>query len=247
MRRVAFVNTADADLVGCAVIVVGAEHDRADEELLANRGAVVERCTLRHPVARPTDMQRLARSISRASTGEVDAVMFTAAAAASAWISLAQRADALDLLRRRVDVGRLLLISAEHSDAAGDESGCLPIAIGAVDRSTSLALQVIEHFTGGDAPSLSTDFGWIQVRSGGVAVEDGFIPLSRSAVALMDALAAARGRVVSRAELDSVLPGEGRTAHAVEVAIARLRETLGDRALIQTVVKRGYRLAVTDG
>src|SRR5687768_3324794 len=105
MRRVAFVNTADTDLTGCAVIVVGAEHDRADEELLANRGAVVERCPLPHSVARPTDMQRLARSISRASKGEVDAVMFTAAAAASAWLSLAQRADALDLLRRRVDVG----------------------------------------------------------------------------------------------------------------------------------------------
>lgn len=246
MRRVAFVNTADTDLTGCAVIVVGAERDRADEELLATRGAAVERCPLSHPVARPKDVQRLARSISRASKGEIDAVLFTAAAAASAWISLAQRADALDILRHRVDVGRLLLLSAEHGDAAGAEPGCLPIPIDEVDRSTSLALRVIEHFTGDSAPSLSTDFGWIQVRSGGVAVDDGFIPLSRSAVALMDALAAARGRVISRAELDSVLPGEGRTAHAVEVAIARLRETLGDRALIQTVVKRGYRLAVTD-
>jgi uroporphyrinogen-III synthase len=30
----------------------------------------------------------------------------------------------------------------------------------------------------------------------------------------------------------------------VEVAIARLRTALGDPAIIQTVVKRGYRLAV---
>jgi uroporphyrinogen-III synthase len=51
--------------------------------------------------------------------------------------------------------------------------------------------------------------------------------------------------VLSRAELGSVLGGD-RNPHAVEVAVARLREALGGHELVHTVVKRGYRLAVTE-
>ena len=54
------------------------------------------------------------------------------------------------------------------------------------------------------------------------------------------------GRVLSRAELGGVLPGAERNGHAVEVAVARLREALGGNELVHTVVKRGYRLAVTE-
>ena len=34
--------------------------------------------------------------------------------------------------------------------------------------------------------------------------------------------------------------------HAVEVAVARLRSMLGRPGLVETVVKRGYRVPVTD-
>ena len=47
------------------------------------------------------------------------------------------------------------------------------------------------------------------------------------------------------AELLAALPsGTAASEHAVEMAVARLRAALGTR-LVQTVVKRGYRLAVT--
>ncbi|MER6875175.1 uroporphyrinogen-III synthase, partial [Amycolatopsis sp. NPDC000673] len=36
-------------------------------------------------------------------------------------------------------------------------------------------------------------------------------------------------------------------AHAVETAIGRLRTSLGGTGVVQTVVKRGYRLAVNPG
>jgi uroporphyrinogen-III synthase len=59
--------------------------------------------------------------------------------------------------------------------------------------------------------------------------------------------------VVSRAELCGVLPSRalpggayGRPQadeHAVEMAVARLRRGLGGGGLVETVVKRGYRLA----
>jgi uroporphyrinogen-III synthase len=48
---------------------------------------------------------------------------------------------------------------------------------------------------------------------------------------------------VSRADLLRVSSGDGGDDHAVEVAIGRLRTALGDPRIIQTVVKRGYRLA----
>ena len=42
----------------------------------------------------------------------------------------------------------------------------------------------------------------------------------------------------------AALPGRGNDEHAVETAVARLRSALGDPRLVQTVVKRGYRLAL---
>ena len=69
------------------------------------------------------------------------------------------------------------------------------------------------------------------------------VPLSPAPAAVLDALVAHPGQVVSRAELLAVLPGGGSTEHAVEMAVARLRAGVGTR-LVETVVKRGYRLAV---
>jgi uroporphyrinogen-III synthase len=63
-------------------------------------------------------------------------------------------------------------------------------------------------------------------------------------MALLRVLARRPGRVVSRAELLKALPGGGDDEHAVETAMARLRSALGGSKLIQTVVKRGYRLAL---
>ncbi|WP_278257643.1 winged helix-turn-helix domain-containing protein [Nocardioides convexus] len=50
--------------------------------------------------------------------------------------------------------------------------------------------------------------------------------------------------MVSRRDLLTALPsGTAGSEHAVEMAVARLRAALGTRC-VQTVVKRGYRLAV---
>ena len=56
-------------------------------------------------------------------------------------------------------------------------------------------------------------------------------------------LADVPGLVLSRKELLRCLPGDGIDEHAVEMAVTRLRSLLGDTRLVQTVVKRGYRLA----
>jgi uroporphyrinogen-III synthase len=81
---------------------------------------------------------------------------------------------------------------------------------------------------------------------GEVLLVDGVeVKLSPAPLAVLHALVVNPGHVVSRRDLLSALPsGTAGTEHAVEMAVARLRAAVGTR-MIQTVVKRGYRLAVT--
>ncbi|MGH3334010.1 MAG: uroporphyrinogen-III synthase [Nocardioidaceae bacterium] len=78
-----------------------------------------------------------------------------------------------------------------------------------------------------------------------VCVDGAQVPLSQAPLAVLQALAVNPGHVVSRRQLMTHLPsGLAGSEHAVEVAVARLRAAIGTR-LVQTVVKRGYRLPVT--
>ena len=84
----------------------------------------------------------------------------------------------------------------------------------------------------------------LSVRGGCVVVDGSVRQLAPAPMALMRALARQPGRVVSREDLLAALPGGGDDTHAVETGIARLRAGLGTPKAIQTVVKRGYRLAL---
>lgn len=253
------VRTLDSALAGCTIIVAA---DRRSVDLvtaLERRGAVVRRAPASSIVTDAVDAETTARtgrviamlelvrrSALHAASGEADAVLFTSAQDAESWIAVAEQSEALERIRRRAESGRLLLAAAGPTAAAPLQAADLRTAIADRGRLGSLARAVIAHFGGGGAPSLPTDAGRVEVRSGGVLVGGEFIPLSRSAAALIEALASAGGRVLSRAELGGVLPGAERNSHAVEVAVARLREALGSNELIHTVVKRGYRLAVIE-
>jgi uroporphyrinogen-III synthase len=71
------------------------------------------------------------------------------------------------------------------------------------------------------------------------------VKLSPAPYAVLQSLMVNPGHVVSRRDLLAALPsGTAGSEHAVEMAVARLRAALGTR-VVQTVVKRGYRLAVT--
>uniref|UniRef100_UPI0028116E48 winged helix-turn-helix domain-containing protein n=1 Tax=Microbacterium sp. TaxID=51671 RepID=UPI0028116E48 len=113
-------------------------------------------------------------------------------------------------------------------------------------RLGSLVRAVVTYFGGGHAPSHDTAAGRLELRSTGVVLEGRFIPLSPTGADVLAALFAAGGGVVSRASLQRVLPRSGQSPHAVEMAVARLRDALGAPDVIKTVVKRGYRLNVED-
>lgn len=80
---------------------------------------------------------------------------------------------------------------------------------------------------------------------GTAAVLDGELrPVSPGPMAVLRALARRPGQVLSTTDLLPALPGGGKDEHAVESAVGRLRTALGAPAVVQTVVKRGYRIAL---
>jgi uroporphyrinogen-III synthase len=68
------------------------------------------------------------------------------------------------------------------------------------------------------------------------------VELAPGPMAVLRALTRRPGVVLSRADLLGELSGGG-DAHAVEMAVTRLRAALG-APVVETVLKRGYRLAV---
>lgn len=77
-----------------------------------------------------------------------------------------------------------------------------------------------------------------------VLVDGAEAPLTPAPLAILHALADHPGAVVSRRELLACLPrGTAASDHAVDMAVARLRAAVGTK-VVQTVFKRGYRLAV---
>lgn len=97
----------------------------------------------------------------------------------------------------------------------------------------------------------------LELRGHAIVLDGQLRPIAPAPMAILRALALRPGHVVSRADLCGVLPShmvaggapsarDGRPQadeHAVEMAVARLRRALGRNGIIETVVKRGYRLA----
>ncbi|MFF6881587.1 uroporphyrinogen-III synthase [Streptomyces sp. NPDC012421] len=190
----------------------------------------------------PEDLGPLDRLIDAVVAGSVDAVAFTSAPAAA---SLFARAAERGVRERVVEALR-------HETLA--------VCVGPV---TALPLQgegiptyQPERFRLGplvqllctELPARSRVLPVaghrVEIRGHAVLVDGALRPVPPAGMALLGLLARRPGWVVSRADLLRALPGAGRDEHAVETAMARLRASLGTPKLIQTVVKRGYRLSL---
>ncbi len=179
---------------------------------------------------------------------ELDAVTFTSAPAVAALM------DAAGSTGRRDD-----LISAFQADvvascvgpvtAAAFEMWGVPSIYPERSRLVAMVKQLeVELPARASGVSFAVAGHTLIVPSGsaGAVVLDGVeVRLSPAPFAVLEALLADPGRVVSRRQLLTALPsGTAGSEHAVEMAVARLRAALGTR-VVQTVVKRGYRLAIT--
>ncbi|GAB3602104.1 uroporphyrinogen-III synthase [Microbacterium aureliae] len=215
------------------------------DELFAAHGADVVSLTV-YRWGPPADPDTVVRSVVATAAGEVDAVLFTSAPGTAEWLAAARREGVLEAIVERAANGRLLLAAVGPITAGPlEQAGIVPL-VAERGRLGSLVRGVVTHFGGGHAPHLDTSAGRLELRSSGVVLDGIHIPLSRTGADVVAALFDAGGGVVSRGRLQGALPRSGTNTHAVEMAVARLREAIGTPDLIKTVVKRGYRLDVLD-
>jgi uroporphyrinogen-III synthase len=109
----------------------------------------------------------------------------------------------------------------------------------------AVAGAVTEHLLATRLRHVRTHAGLLEVRGHEVRLDGAPLPLSPVPMALLRALSRSPGEVVDRHRLLATMPGAS-DLHAVEVAVARLRAGIGRAGVVETVVKRGYRLAVVD-
>ncbi|RZQ62625.1 uroporphyrinogen-III synthase [Amycolatopsis suaedae] len=189
----------------------------------------------------PADPGPLDRLIDAVLEGSVDAMPFTSAPAAASVLAVARRtgrhAELVDAFRHRVLVACVGPICAGPLAALG-----IPVVqperarIGALARTLTQAL--VDR-----SPLLRVAGRQVQLRGQAAVVDGELCGVAPAPMAVLRALAAEPGRVLSRRELIAALPAGGEE-HAVETAVGRLRTALGEGRMVQTVVKRGYRLAV---
>jgi uroporphyrinogen-III synthase len=215
------------------------------DELFEARGADVVSLTV-YRWGPPPDEAVVRRSVAATAAGEIDAVLFTSAPGAAEWLAAARREGVLDDIIRLSRQGRVLMAAVGPITAGPLERLGMSPLHAERGRLGSLVRTVVTHFGGGHAPHLDTVAGRLELRSSGAVLDGIHIPLSRTGVDVLAVLFGAAGGVVSRARLQSALPRSGENTHAIEMAVARVREAIGAPELIKTVVKRGYRLDVLE-
>lgn len=232
------------DLAGCRVVLQ--EHGQSlalEAEALRRAGARVSlvstyRCT------EAEDLAPVFGLVEQVCDGGLDAVTFTSAPAATTVLRIAEaagrRADLVAALRRDVPavcVGPATgaALAAHGVPAVWPDRARLGAMVHALEgelatRRRGRTLQVAERL--------------LVIRGDEVRVDGSVVRLTGAPLAVLHALVEEPGRVVSRKQLMGRLPsGLAGTEHAVEMAVARLRASVGP-GLVQTVVKRGYRLPV---
>ncbi|SNR39530.1 uroporphyrinogen-III synthase [Haloechinothrix alba] len=192
---------------------------------------------------RPPDPEPLDRLIGDTVDGLIDALPFTSAPAAASMLARAERTGRygsfVDALRHDV------LVAAVGPAAAGPlVSAGVPVLRPSRSRMGALAYTLSCELTG-RAPTFLVSGHTLQVRGQAVVVDGRLRELAPAPMAVLRALAGTPGVVVSRRDLLASLPNGGEE-HAVETAVGRLRTALGDPRIVQTVVKRGYRLAIPE-
>jgi uroporphyrinogen-III synthase len=187
--------------------------------------------------APPTDPAPLHRLVDLIAGRLVDAVTFTSAPAVSALLRAAgPECDAL-LEALKTDV---MAASVGPVTAAPLRRYGVPVVAPARARLSALVRTIVDELPK-RAVSLQVGGHSLTLRGHAAIVDGELRPLAPAPMAVLRALAAAPGRVLSRAALLRTLP-RGADEHAVEMAVARLRAGLGVSGVVQTVVKRGYRL-----
>ncbi|MFC7535303.1 uroporphyrinogen-III synthase [Actinoplanes sp. GCM10030250] len=187
--------------------------------------------------APPTDPAPLHRLVDLILGRLVNAVTFTSAAAVQAVLRAAGTGtDALlDALRTDVLAAAVGPVTAAPLRREG-----VPVSTPGRARLSALVRTIVDELPK-RAVTVQISGHSLTLRGHAAVVDGELRPLAPGPMAVLRALATSPGRVLSRAALLQALP-RGADEHAVEMAVARLRAGLALPGVVQTVVKRGYRI-----
>ena len=213
-----------------------------DELRAAGADVVPIRVYRWHPAPRNGDFDQLVAGIAEQ---KFDAVSFTSAPAVASVLMRATEMgiedQVLSALRTGVHAMCVGPVTARPLVRLGvPTSAPERMRLGALARHITDELPLLQSRTMRVAGHL------LEIRGTCVLVDGVAKSVSPAGMATIRALAHRPGAVVSRTDLLGALPGSGTDTHAVETAVLRLRTALGDKNIVLTVVKRGYRLAVDD-
>lgn len=184
---------------------------------------------------------RVERLIEAIAGQQLDAVTFTSAPAVHALISTA---EALGRLNEVAEGFRSAVLAAAVGPVTAEPLITLGIPVIQPQRFRLGALikLVCDHLEQHRVTQLQTRHGLLELRGTVVLLDGTRSVLPPTSLALLRTLAAAGGDVVPRVSLAASTPAL-LDDHALEVALSRLRQNLTRPALVETVIKRGYRLA----
>lgn len=191
---------------------------------------------------RPEDPVPLRRLIQSVGAAGLDAVAFTSAPAAASFLRAADEQGCGSAVRVALR-GPVVAACVGPVTAGPFQQEGIPVIQPARSRLGALAREIVELVPARCGRRLPAAGHAVEVRGHAAVVDGRLVPLSGASMALLRELSDKPGHVVSRSALLKITPGDSSDEHAVEVAVGRLRTALGDPRIIQTVVKRGYRLA----
>jgi uroporphyrinogen-III synthase len=191
---------------------------------------------------KPDGEDKLPRLIEAACSGNLDVLTFTSAPAVDAMWSTAHE---MGLYKQLVESLKLNVTTAVVGPVTAQpllDAGVTPL-IPERFRMGALIRLVCEHLALNHVRRLDTRSGNIELRGRSLRINGQAVELAPAPLLLLRALLGAGGAVLSRESLSDLLELRG-SVHALDMTVSRLRSSLPDGKLIETVVKRGYRIRV---
>lgn len=191
---------------------------------------------------KPDGEDKLPRLIEAVCSGNLDVLTFTSAPAVDAMWSTAHE---MGVYKQLIDSLKTTVTTAVVGPVTAQpllDAGVTPL-IPERFRMGALIRLVCEHLALNHVRRLDTRSGNIELRGRSLRIDGQAVELAPAPLLLLRALLGAGGAVLSRESLSELLELRG-SVHALDMTVSRLRSSLPDGRLVETVVKRGYRIRV---
>ncbi len=189
----------------------------------------------------PDDLNAVRTLVEATINKQIDAITFTSAPAVVGLLEVARSSGLEGPLINAMLNDVIPICVGPVCSAPLDRIG-IPSVLPPRSRLGSLIRTVAEEVPKRTSKNLVAAGRHLEVRGHAVIIDDQLVELPPMPMVLLRALAQDPGKVFSRLELKHCVGNHDGGLHAVEMAVARLRMLLDEPNIIQTVVKRGYRL-----